>query len=117
MRRTAFGLLGVVSFLVGALLYLFGPSRDPYIAFAGGGVRVGLVLGAIWLAYPQLVRIPWWFVQIGLVGALLVAVRPKFAAVVLPLLIALWLLRPRPPKSTKTAKRRPPSRQSMRGKK
>ena len=104
MRRNAVGVCGIVFFVAGVLLYLFGPNRDSYAMAAGSGVRIGLVLGAIWLAYPQLSRVPWWIVRVGLVAVLLVAALPRpmlaraAVGVVVPLLIALWLLRPRPPK-------------------
>jgi hypothetical protein len=104
MQRTAIGICGVIVFLGGVLLYLFGPNEDAYAMAAASGVRVGLVLGAIWLSYPQLARVPWWLVRAGLAVVLVIAALPRPAlaraavGIVVPLLIALWLLRPRPPR-------------------
>jgi hypothetical protein len=112
MRRTAFGVCAVVFFLGGVLLYLFGPNEDAYAMAAGSGVRIGLVLGAVWLSYPQLTRVPWWLVALGLATVLIVVAFPRpalgraVAGFVVPLLVALWLLRPRPPKPKRTARRR-----------
>jgi hypothetical protein len=112
MQRTAVGICGVIIFLGGVLLYFFGPNEDAYAMAAASGVRVGLVLGAIWLAYPQLARVPWWIVRVGLAAVLVVAALPRPAlaraavGIVVPLLIALWLLRPRPPKKKTTVARR-----------
>jgi hypothetical protein len=118
MRRTAVGICAIVFFLSGVLLYLFGPSRDTYLMAAGSGIRIGLVLGAIWLSYAQLVRVPWWLVSVGVVTILIVVAFPRpalgraVAGFVVPVLIALWLLRPRPPKPKTSAQRRRPSPQA-----
>jgi hypothetical protein len=103
MRRTVLGVFAAVFLLGGALLYFLEPLRESY-ALGAGGLRIGMVLGAFWLAWPQLARVPWWFLQAGLAGALVVAVRPKAAVLVLPILAALWIVRPRK-KSRPTRKR------------
>jgi hypothetical protein len=108
MRRVVLGIFAIVFVVGGATLYFFGPRQESYAVFAASGLRIGLVLGAFWLAWPQLVRIPWWFVQIGLVGTLAVAVRPKAAVLVLPILAALWIIRPR--KKTGAARKPAPQR-------
>ncbi|MBW3596462.1 MAG: hypothetical protein KY475_04210 [Planctomycetes bacterium] len=98
MRRTILGILAIISVLGGLLTLLMGPpgeTYETYLMLGASGLRIGLVLGAFWLAYPQLTRIPWWFVQALLAGTLVIAVKPKVAIIVLPLLIALWIVRPR----------------------
>jgi hypothetical protein len=70
-------------------------------------LRVGLVLGATWLAYPQLSRVaerfPPWLIGGFLLGALVVLIRPRAIFAVLPILAAIaflqflgWLFRPLP---------------------
>ncbi len=82
--------------IAGAALVLTGSDPESVLgAAAGSFVRIGLVLGAIWLALPQLQRIPLWFGQLLLVGAIAIAARPKLAVVVAPLILAIWFLRPR----------------------
>ena len=113
MRRTILGILAIVFLVLGTGLYFLNPSQDAAQAFAAAGIRVGMVLGAFWLAYPQLMRIPWWLVQISLVLLLIIAAlpRPVIARAVLafaiPLLIALWIVRPR-------KKRKPIARRTSR---
>jgi hypothetical protein len=102
MRRTVLGILAVICLVGGVALLWFGPADETYLMFGSSGLRIGLVLGAFWLAYPQLSYVPWWFVQALLVGAVVVAVRPRMALIVLPLLLTIWLIRPR--------KRKEPSR-------
>jgi hypothetical protein len=112
MRRTAIGVCGLAFFVSGVLLYLFGPNQDSYAMAAGSGVRIGLVLGAIWLSYPQLSHVPWWIVTVGAISLLIVVAFPRpalgraVAIFVVPLLIALWLLRPRPSKPSRKPRRR-----------
>lgn len=95
MRRVILGILAVVFVAGGASLYFFDQAEETMPGASGVLLRVGAVLGAFWLAYPQLSSIPWWFVQAALVAALLVAFRPKAALVVLPILAVLWIIRPK----------------------
>ncbi len=109
MRRTVLGILAIVFFFGGVLLYLLGPATETSLMFSSSGIRIGLVLGAFWLAYPQLSYVPWWFVQALLVGTLVIAIRPKAALFVLPLLAAMWIVRPRKKPPRRPRKKRPPS--------
>ena len=102
MRRTILGILALVSVIGGLLTLLLGPPGETYLMIGASGLRIGLVLGAFWLAYPQLSRIPWWFVQAMLAAALVIAIRPKVAFLVLPLLLVLWIVRPRKGKGKAT---------------
>jgi hypothetical protein len=54
-----------------------------------------MVLAAAWLAWPDIHRIPRWLV--GILGALLVAViiRPRLLWILIPMAIALAILKPR----------------------
>ena len=76
-------------------------------------MRVGFLLGALWLALPQLSQIsqrtPPWFAGGVLLLGLVIAVRPKSVVFVLPILAAMallhfwgWLFKPLP-----NAKRKP----------
>src|SRR5687768_9150323 len=85
MRRTVLGILAVVSFVGGVALLTVGPPGETYLLFGSSGVRIGLVLGAIWLAYAQLAEVPWWFAQLLLVGAVAIIVSKRLALFVLPL--------------------------------
>ena len=54
MRRNTIGILAAVLLLLGGVTAFTGPGGSSAQGFAGGCIRVGLVLGAIWLAMPQI---------------------------------------------------------------
>ncbi len=51
-RRIILGIIAVVALMVGGLIYVTNPAASQ--GFAGILVRLGLVLGAFWLAWPQM---------------------------------------------------------------
>lgn len=67
----------------------------------------------LWLAFPQLEKLPAWLaVAIG-VGAIVVAVYRKLALIIIPLLFVIWLIRPRDHrKKTNRAARSSPKKKS-----
>src|SRR5690242_320693 len=64
MSRKALGIIAALLLVVGGMTAMFGPGGANASGFAGGCVRVGLVLGALWLALPQIQaavkRMPGW---------------------------------------------------------
>jgi hypothetical protein len=54
MRRKTLGIAAVLLLAVGVVAALRGPEDGSARGFAGGCIRVGLVLGALWLAWPQI---------------------------------------------------------------
>jgi len=65
-------------------------------------LKVGAVLGAVWLAFPQLEKIPLWLAG-AIVGSLLMAaIFKKVAILLIPLAILIWLVRPRPKRTHNT---------------
>lgn len=60
-------------------------NGDPH--FGAIGVRAGLVLGALWLALPNIRRAPRWLLtSIGVLAAVLI-VRPRLILYALPIAI------------------------------
>jgi hypothetical protein len=57
MRRTSLGLITLLLLVVGTITLVSGPDDANARGFAAGCIRVGLVLGALWLALPQIVAI------------------------------------------------------------
>ena len=103
MHRPTVGAIALV-LLAGWLALLFGEEslRETFdldqsltIGLQAACIRVGLVMAAIWLAHPQLNRLPGWTAKAILLGAIVIAWRPKIAIVVLPMLLAYFVLRPR----------------------
>ncbi len=55
MRRHLLGLIALTSLALAPLLYW-----TTYQAAGAMGLRIGLVMGALWLAWPDLHRLPRW---------------------------------------------------------
>jgi len=60
VRRHILGLIALASFAWAAILYCY-PPLATYQTAGAMGLRIGLVLGAFWLAWPELHRLPGWF--------------------------------------------------------
>ncbi|MDX1945429.1 MAG: hypothetical protein SFU86_08470 [Pirellulaceae bacterium] len=57
MRRATLGILALFLLVLGFVIALRGPADGSAAGLAGGCVRVGLVLGAMWLAWPQILTL------------------------------------------------------------
>lgn len=117
MRRILMGILALLFLAAAGVVYLrAAPAEDFFLIrqvpddekfWLSVLLRVGLVLGAMWLAYEQVVKIgqrspPWLLGCIGLC-LLVIVIRPKAILIVVPLLalVALlqffgWLFKPLP---------------------
>ncbi len=95
MHRPTVGIIAVVLLVSAAALWAWPIDWDGNKALLGACVRIGTVMAAIWLAHPQLVRLPSWAPEVVVVVAIVVALRPKLIVVALPLLLLLLWLRPR----------------------
>ena len=94
-RRTKLGLLALVLFALAGVLWMFEASSPLATEGWGACLRVGIILGAFWLAYPDLVRLPVWLLP-ALIVIVLAAIRWKiFLFAVPPDIFLGWLLRPR----------------------
>jgi len=92
-RRRRIGLAAVAILVVGGLHFLFQPATYDWVPVAAACVRVGTVLGLLWLAYPDLRMVPGWLWGGILIGGIVLALRPRLAVVVIPLAALLWVLR------------------------
>ena len=92
-QRQILGALAITLFVVGVALAFSGAERQD---MAGMCVRIGLILGAVWLALPDLAgpRAKWLFAVVG-VFAFVVAKFPKLTIYAGIFLLALAILRPR----------------------
>ena len=108
-RRLTIGIIGWLLLIVGIGLFFFGPRNDTGMMLCGACVRVGLIMLALWLAFPQVSRVPPWIYGCSLAALIVVAARPKWIIWVGPALLALWFLRPRPDKNGRNKKNRPAS--------
>ena len=92
-RRPLLGVLSLILLAIGFAIWVAG--AETMMGISGPGVRVGVLLGTVWLAYPDLKRIPAWFSRVLLVALCVIVVRPKAALFAVPLILAIWFLRPR----------------------
>ena len=91
MIRTAIGILALILLGGGMFLYVFQPDADPFTV--GMMVRIGALLGVIWLAYPQLEklqgrfkgRIPAIVIGVALICLAVTAAKPKIGTVLITL--------------------------------
>lgn len=100
-KRTQIGIVSLVCLVTAGSMWLFGGDDGNLIAAQAAMVKVGLVLGAVWLAFPQLAMLPVWLATFGVGTVLAVLLFKKAAIFLIPLLVIIWLLRPRPPKPPK----------------
>ena len=54
MRRTTLGIIALLLLTVGGLAWFNGPGGASAWGFSGVCIKSGLVLGALWLALPQI---------------------------------------------------------------
>ena len=108
MQRHLLGIVGLVLILAG----IIGFSTISYSGMedaAGVSLRAGIVIGALWMAYPQLVqmakRFPKWLYALLGMAASVVAFGPRSLVIVIPALVILaalqfgaWVLKPLPKK-------------------
>jgi len=95
MHRPTVGIIALVLLAAAAVGLAFSPQDDPGGIWAAC-LRVGLVVGALWLALPQLRRWPSWLGKAILLGALLlVAFKPKALVLAVGVYVVLIALRPR----------------------
>jgi len=87
-----------LALLVAALALWLWPQGSAQEALLGALLRVGLVMGAWWLAYPEVEKMPPWLLAAIPLLLVVVAYRPKWFLILLPIVIALAILRPRPPR-------------------
>lgn len=96
MHRLKLGAAAVVLSLIGGTAFYFGQEWGAVLIRAGG------LCGVLWLAEPQLRRVPqsvW--IGILMLGSTIVLFKRAALyalAIVLVLLIAITILRPRPPR-------------------
>ncbi len=95
LKRHLVGIFAVVLLLVGVALTLWPPGETGYQQFLAAAWRVGALMAVLWLAYPEVIRMPVWI--LGTIPALVVvlAVKPKWFVIALPVMILLVVLSPR----------------------
>lgn len=96
MKRMQIGIIALVLIVSAAVLYSMGAVANAMAGTVGGLLRVGLVMGALWLALPQLTwfftKTPKWML-VALVAAVAVfALQPKLLWWIPVVMIAIWFV-------------------------
>ena len=82
-------------FLAALVFWIWPPEWSGEIFALGAFVRVGAIMAVLWLAYPDVKRLPPWIWGTFPVLLVILAVRPRWLLVAVPLVIALAVLKPR----------------------
>jgi hypothetical protein len=93
MHRPTIGAITVALFVIALVLWMVEPQGDNTLALAC--VRVGIIMGVLWLALPQLLLLPRWIVLIVVGAVAVVCFKPKALLFALPVLVLLAVMRPR----------------------
>jgi hypothetical protein len=94
VRRHALGLIALAMLAFAAVIF-FWPALSLYQPAAAMCLRVGLLLGVLWLAWPDLHRLPrwaWYAMPIAVVVLVYAQRILVFAAPTLVVAIAVYLL-------------------------
>ena len=93
MQRYFLGFLALLLTTTGLVWLVNGTSNECENAIASACLKVGPVLGALWLAFPQVLQIVRRFPPVLIIAIVLssgfVIVRPKSAPFVIPVLFAI----------------------------
>ena len=92
MNRALLGILALVCLAAGIAMVATGQVGE----IAGGLIKSGLVLGALWLALPAitglLAKTPRWMLTLIVIGIVVCVVRPQLLLIVVPFLLVAWFL-------------------------
>lgn len=96
MRRNLLGIVALACLLAGIALYLLHGGDSRNLEWTSACLRVGALLGAVWLALPDLRR-PGnrSYAMTALAGFVLLAWRPRLVVFAIGFFALAWLLRPR----------------------
>lgn len=98
MHRPTVALLTAVMLIGAICLWIWPPetSNPSLSGLQGALVRMGILLGALWIAEPQLRGLPAWMILVGVIGGVLLLVglkSPAFYRLAIPVFVVLWLTR------------------------
>ncbi|MCX7427463.1 MAG: hypothetical protein NTW96_17765 [Planctomycetia bacterium] len=98
MRRHAIGVITLLLLLGAAALHAWMAASGESAAVEAAELafwRVAALMAVLWMAWPDLNRLPAWMLVFVPVVLLLIAVRPRWAIYLIPVLLVVALLRPR----------------------
>jgi hypothetical protein len=95
MRRHAFGIIAIVLLLAAGYLWIWPLEGSTNALWQGAFIRIGALMAVIWLAYREVSRLPGWIWGVLPLLLVILAWRPRYFLLALPIVLALALLKPR----------------------
>lgn len=95
MRRHATGVIALVLLGLAGWFFVSPPTGPVGQELQAAFARIGVVMAVIWLAYDQVKRVPPWILWTLPVFVIVLAFRPRYLLILVPLVIAMAILRPR----------------------
>ena len=84
--------------ILGAVWYMFFPPEGAWeVQFEAAFWRLGAMMSVIWLAYPEVKRLPGWLVGTIPLLVVVLAIKPKWFLIAVPIVVALAILKPKMP--------------------
>ena len=93
MQRHGLAFLAVLFALLGIVVLFTSPDSASATMWGASSTRIALLLGALWVAYPHLQRLPSSIWVIVLILCVVIARRPLAVPLAAAILIAIALLR------------------------
>jgi hypothetical protein len=94
-KRHVLGVIALVFTAIALYFYLSPPERPFFINLHAASARVGVFCVALWLAWPELLRLPRWIFQVIPLLAILLAWKPRLFLLAIPIVVVVIILRPR----------------------
>ena len=97
LARLKIGIVAILFLSSGIALRIWPLPWDSNEAIMSACTRVGAVLAVLWLAFPQIDQLPAWILAAVIITLVVIAFarRPWLVLLAIPLVLAVWWLRPR----------------------
>lgn len=92
LRRTLLGVLAILCMLGALASWIWPPSEGMGLEWQAACWRFAPILAALWLAYYELKRVPWWLWLVLPVAIIIIVKWPRYLLLSIPILILLILL-------------------------
>ncbi len=95
MHRPTAGWLAILLTAAGVVLVFGNFGRNELESLGAACLHIGILLGLLWLAEPQLRNLPAWLVVGVIASAVILVVRPRLFPIAFVVMLAMWFLYPR----------------------
>ena len=95
MRRHAIGVIAIVLLLGAGALWIWPLETTWYVPLQSACSRLGPCMAVLWLAYPEVKRLPAWLLPTIPLLIVILAVKPKLFLIALPIVILMLIIRPK----------------------